>query len=75
MTDNTNAIADLRRELAKSAEALNAAEKYLRLYAEHNAALHLGDRVMYSPLHGKVAAAAFSAEQALKATDPESPTS
>jgi len=49
-------VADLRRELEKAAEALTAVERHLARTAEANAALHVAERVMYSPLHAKVSA-------------------
>ena len=41
---------DRLRHYDKIAHALNAAEKYLTLMNESNAALHLSDKVFYSPL-------------------------
>lgn len=41
---------DLVRELTKTADTLSWAEKYLTRENEANAALHMNDRVFYSPL-------------------------
>lgn len=71
MTNST--ITDLRRELAKAHDALAAAEIHLARHAEANAALHLADRVMYSPLHAKVQAARVGTEHALRRTSPDTP--
>ncbi|MEV6547956.1 hypothetical protein AB0M57_04510 [Streptomyces sp. NPDC051597] len=68
MTDPV--ITDLRRELEKASEALSAAERHLAKHAEMNAALHCAERVMYSPLHAKVAAAIGQIEHALTRTEP-----
>ncbi len=67
MTDPT--ITDLRRELAKACEALTSAETHLARHAEMNAALHCAERIMYSPLHAKVAAAIAGIEHALARTE------
>jgi len=72
MTDPT--ITDLRRELDKAREALEAAEQHLAHHAEMNAALHCSDRVMYSPLHAKVTTAIAGIEHALARTDHPLPT-
>jgi hypothetical protein len=69
MTDPT--ITDLRRELEKAREALAGAEQHLARHAEMNAALHCAERVMYSPLHGKVAAAMNGVDHALARTEPD----
>lgn len=61
-------ITDLRRELAKAREALAGAETHLARHAEMNAALHCAERVMYSPLHAKVAAAIDGIDHALART-------
>jgi hypothetical protein len=66
MTEDT--IADLRRELEKAQEALTATERHLARTAEANAALHVAERVMYSPLHAKVQAALAGIEHALART-------
>lgn len=68
MTDPT--ITDLRRELDKARDALAAAETHLARHAEMNAALHVAERVMYSPLHAKVTAAISGIEHALARTQP-----
>ncbi|MGW8679598.1 hypothetical protein ACWGNN_00765 [Streptomyces sp. NPDC055817] len=73
MTDPT--VTDLRRELEKARDALAATETHLARHAEMNAALHCADRVMYSPLHAKVAAAIGQIDHALARTDhPNAPT-
>lgn len=41
---------DVARELEKVGDALSAAAKYLSLQNESNAALHMNDKVLYSPL-------------------------
>lgn len=41
---------DVRRELSKIAVALEGAEARLARENESNAALHMSDRVLYSPL-------------------------
>lgn len=61
-------LADLRRELEKARETLVAVEKHLARTAEANAALHVAERVMYSPLHAKVAAALTGIDHALERT-------
>jgi hypothetical protein len=45
---------DLLRELIKAQEALTWTEKYLTRENEANAALHLNERVFYSPLTTQV---------------------
>lgn len=62
-------ITDLRRELSKAAEALTAVEKHLARTAEANAALHVAERVMYSPLHAKVTATLAGLDHALARTE------
>lgn len=69
MSDPT--INDLRRELSKAAETLAAVEKHLARTAEANAALHVADRVMYSPLHAKVASTLNGIAHALERTQQE----
>jgi hypothetical protein len=69
MTDPT--VTDLRRELEKAREALTAAETHLARHAEMNAALHCAERVMYSPLHAKVATAMHGVDHALARTEPD----
>lgn len=64
-------ITDLRRELEKARDALAAAEVHLARHAEMNAALHCAERVMYSPLHSKVATAMHSVDHALDRTEPD----
>lgn len=61
-------VADLRRELEKAHEALQAADLYLARHAEMNAALHCSDKVMYSPLRSKVQATVYGIEHALART-------
>lgn len=61
-------ITDLRRELHKAREALSSAEAHLAKHAEMNAALHCAQRVEYSPLHTKVAAAIEDIDHALART-------
>lgn len=51
---------DLLRELAKAQEALTWTEKYLTRENEANAALHLNERIFYSPLTSQVHDAAES---------------
>lgn len=41
---------DVARELEKVGDALSAAAKHLSLQNEANAALHMNDKVLYSPL-------------------------
>lgn len=67
MSDPT--VADLRRELEKTRETLTAVERHLARTAEANAALHVAERVMYSPLHAKVAATLAGIDHALARTD------
>jgi hypothetical protein len=68
-------VTDLRRELEKARDALTAAELHLARHAEMNAALHVSDRVMHSPLHAKVQAAIVGIDHALARTDqPNVPT-
>ena len=69
MTDPT--ITDLRRELEKAHEALEAASLHLARHAEMNAALHCSPNVMYSPLHAKVIAAMHGITHALQRTEPQ----
>lgn len=64
-----NATANLRRELAKAREALRATEVHLTHHAAMNAALHLSDNVMYSPLHAKVQATIHGIDLVLAATE------
>ena len=45
---------DLLRELTKAQETLTWTEKYLTRENEANAALHLNERVFYSPLTTQV---------------------
>lgn len=45
---------DLLRELTKAQEALSWTERYLTRENEANAALHLNERVFYSPLTTQV---------------------
>lgn len=59
------AITDLRRELGKAREVLEAAQKHLARHAEANAALHCATAVMYSPLHTRVTAAIAGVTAAL----------
>jgi hypothetical protein len=68
MTDPT--VTDLRRELEKALEALNAAATHLARHAEANAVLHCAEQVMYSPLHAKVMNAAYGIHHALERTTP-----
>lgn len=68
MTDPT--ITDLRRELEKAYQVLDAAEQHLARHAEMNAALHCSERVLYSPLHAKVATAMAGIDHALNRTQP-----
>ncbi len=56
---------DLKRELAKAREALEASRAHLAAHAEANAALHVAANVMYSPLHAKVVAAIAGIDHAL----------
>lgn len=70
MTPPDPTVIDLRRELAKAREALADAERHLARHAEANAALHCSERVMYSPLHAKVAAALHGIDHALARTEP-----
>jgi hypothetical protein len=68
-------IADLRRELEKALETLQACAVHLARHAEMNAALHVSDRVMYSPLYAKVEATMSGIGHALHRTaEPEVPT-
>lgn len=68
-------VTDLRRELEKARDALAAAELHLARHAEMNAALHVSERVMHSPLHAKVQAAVVGIDHALARTDqPNVPT-
>ncbi|MFE2710564.1 hypothetical protein ACFXKI_00885 [Streptomyces mirabilis] len=69
MTDPT--VTDLRRELEKARDALAAAEEHLARHAEMNAALHCAERVMYSPLHAKVATAMHGVDHAIARTEPD----
>lgn len=62
MIDTVN---DLKRELAKAREALEATRLHLAAHAESNAALHVASTVMYSPLHTKVVAAIAGIDSAL----------
>lgn len=68
MTTSDPLIADLRRELAKATDVLALAERHLARHAEANAALHCSERVMYSPLHARVASVLLSAERVLLLT-------
>jgi len=54
---------DVLRETEKVLAALLAAEKHLTHFNEMNAALHLSDRVLYSPLTTVVIAAVESARK------------
>lgn len=63
-------ITDLRRELEKARNALEAAATHLARHAEMNAALHCATNVMYSPLHAKVTAAVAGIDHALARTEP-----
>lgn len=56
---------DLLRELTKAQEALSWTEKYLTRENEANAALHLNERVFYSPLTTQVHEAAESLARVL----------
>ncbi|MCZ7414294.1 hypothetical protein [Streptomyces sp. WMMC897] len=71
MTDPT--ITDLRRELEKARESLDAARTHLARHAEANAALHCAERVLYSPLHAKIDAAVVGIEHALARTQATNP--
>jgi hypothetical protein len=57
-------LTDMRRELDKAAETLKAVERHLARQSEANAALHCSEKVMYSPLHAKVAATIQGIENA-----------
>lgn len=59
------AITDLRRDLAKARDVLEAAQTHLAAHAEANAALHCATAVMYSPLHARITAAIAGISQAL----------
>jgi len=72
MTDS--AITDLRRELEKARDALEACLVHLVKHAEMNAALHCADRVHYSPLHAKATAAVAGIDHALARTAPQQNT-
>lgn len=69
MTHTEPTVTDLRRELRKAREALDAAETHLARHAEANAALHCADTVMYSPLHAKVQMALHGVDHALRRTE------
>ena len=56
---------DLLRELLKIQEALTWTEKYLTRENEANAALHLNERVFYSPLTTQVHDAAISLDRVI----------
>jgi len=45
------------RELEKSQNALEKCELLLRRQAQSNAALHMADEIIYSPLYGEVVGA------------------
>ncbi len=45
------------RELEKSLNALEKVERFLRFNAQSNAALHMADEIIYSPLYGEVVGA------------------
>ncbi len=57
------ADSDVLRELTKVETALEAAEKHLTTQNEANAALHMSDRVLYSPLTVAVVNARESAKR------------
>lgn len=59
---NEDARIDALRELTKIEDALAWAERHFEKVSEANAALHCNDRVMYSPLAGKISAALSSVE-------------
>lgn len=66
------ATADLRRELDKAHAVLLNVQEYLAKHAEMNAALHCASgRVMYSPLHAQVTAAAHNLRTTLNHTAPD----
>lgn len=59
--------ADIRRELTKVQHALTYTERHLTLTNEANAALHMNDKVFYSPLTGAVHEASESIARILAA--------
>lgn len=56
---------DLLRELAKVSDTLQWAEKYLTRENEANAALHMNERVFYSPLTSQVHEATLSVDRVI----------
>lgn len=54
---------DAARELDKAADVLEQVERYLLRMAEMNAALHLADKVLPSPLTVRVQVAIANAHQ------------
>lgn len=65
--------ADHLRHLAKAEQALNWTEKHLTLTNEANAALHLSDKVFYSPLTSAVHDALEGVRLALKGLEDANP--
>jgi hypothetical protein len=54
------------RELEKSLEVLRNVEKYLKYFAQMNAALHLARETVPSPLYGQVIMARNGIQSALR---------
>ncbi|MFI7278467.1 hypothetical protein [Streptomyces sp. NPDC049879] len=71
----TDELVDMRRELEKARDTLASVELHLARQAEANAALHCATRVIYSPLHSKVAATRAGIDRTLgaPAADPRFP--
>ena len=63
---------DLLRELTKIQDTLTWTEKYLTRENEANAALHMNERVFYSPLTTQVHEAALSLGRVLQDLGEES---
>jgi len=63
MSTETPDTTDVLRELAKVEGALAAVEQHLTKQNEANAALHMSDRVLYSPLTVAVVNACESAKK------------
>ena len=64
-------LTNLKRHLVKAEHALGMTERHLTLTNEANAALHLSDKVFYSPLTSLVHDALEGVRLALREIDPQ----
>ena len=64
-------LSNLKRHLDKAEQALDWTERHLTLTNEANAALHLSEKVFYSPLTSLVHDALEGCRLALREFDPE----